>query len=190
LAHGLLLIVYFLVWAVLFRAISAKQDMTVIAGSWATILATVVVSTTFLIAKKLRKNIKNLSLNLLSIILICFFAGTSFLFAVPAINDRSLSIYLTSSISAGNQRISEKNLKDFINLDWNQNNIQLKKRIQEQVELGNIKIIDNEYYCPTTRLKIYLLINKKISKLLGIDMRYLEGSDSILSTKNNQANVC
>ena len=99
-------------------------------------------------------------MNLLSIILICFFAGTSFLFAVPAINDRSLSIYLTSSISAGNQGVSGKNLKDFINLDWNQNNIQLKKRIQEQVELGNIKIIDNEYYCPTTRLKIYLLINK------------------------------
>ena len=190
LAHGLLLIVYFLVWAVLFRAISTKQDMTVIAGSWATILATVVVSTTFLIAKRLRKNSKNLSLNLLSIILICFFAGTSFLFTVPAINDRSLSIYLTSSISVGNQGISENNLKDFINLDWNQNNVQLKKRIQEQVELGNIKVINNEYYCPTTRLKMYLLVNKKISKLLGINMRYLEGSDSILTTKNNQANAC
>ena len=190
LAHGLLLIVYFLVWAVLFRAISTKQDMTVIAGSWATILATVVVSTTFLIAKRLRKYCKNLSLNLLSIILICFFAGTSFLFTVPAINDRSLSIYLTSSISVGNQGISENNLKDFINLDWNQNNVQLKKRIQEQVELGNIKVINNEYYCPTTRLKMYLLVNKKISKLLGINMRYLEGSDSILTTKNNQANAC
>ncbi len=190
LAHGLLLIVYFLVWAVLFRAISTKQDMTVIAGSWATILATVVVSTTFLIAKRLRKNSKNLSLNLLSIILICFFAGTSFLFTVPAINDRSLSIYLTSSISVGNRGISENNLKDFINLDWNQNNVQLKKRIQEQVELGNIKVINNEYYCPTTRLKMYLLVNKKISKLLGINMRYLEGSDSILTTKNNQANAC
>jgi hypothetical protein len=77
-----------------------------------------------------------------------------------------------------------------VNDDWNKNNIQLRKRIQEQEQLNNIKLINDNYFCPTIKLKLYLTINEKVSTLLGIDMRYLEGSESILSVKKDKKQEC
>ena len=192
LIHITLLIIYFFVWILIFRVLITKQDITVIAGIWSTIFATIVVSCLIEMLKRRRKQkgSRDLNLNLLSVILICLFSGISFLFTVPAINDRSLSIYLTSSINSGNLGVSKQELEEFVNDDWNKNNIQLRKRIQEQEQLNNIKLINDNYFCPTIKLKLYLTINEKVSTLLGIDMRYLEGSESILSVKKDKKQEC
>lgn len=194
-AYSILVAVYLGIWVLYFRAISHVTVLTINAGFLATFLATltVLIFHTFPGPRMqcYSKLIRFIKIDLFGLGIFLLALGVAFLFAIPAINDRSLSIYLTSTVANNQNGIELNELENFINGDWNRENRQLKRRIEENVEIGNFYTSkDGKILCPSNQLLAFSKFNLLFSKALGLDLSYVTGSDLLKTKISAKANQC
>lgn len=106
----------------------------------------------------------NFSSNL-KIALSIFFFNYSIIITLPALSNRSISIFLLNSIN--NEQLFE-NKKDSIIFDYLDKTKPINKRIKEQIIIGNIEKSNNKYVI-TSRGKVSVNIMNFIKKLYSVD---------------------
>lgn len=194
-AYSALISIYLGIWVIYFRAIDYHTNLTINTGFLATLLSTLTVLLFYKLPHPMRrywlKLNRFINIDSLGLAILLSSIGIAFLFAVPAINDRSVSVYLTSTVAKYQNGIEVNKFEDFINDDWNRNNLQLTRRIAEQAQIGNFKITeDNKILCPTKQLIIFSKINLFVSKALGINLKYVLGSDLSNTEVSVKASQC
>jgi hypothetical protein len=104
------------------------------------ILFLVIATSIYIIKRK-----KNEYLYILKNIFLSALITTIFYTNVILIIERSLSVHLLEYVSDKSKNISRQNAKDVVFNSWQKDNFQISKRIEEQIAIGNIIIVDNNY---------------------------------------------
>jgi hypothetical protein len=194
-AYLFLLGIYGVLWILVFRILNNSFDLLIQSGIYASIISSVMI---LLISNFKKKNSHDSSflkrkilIDNIGLTILTFATGLAFLFSVAAINDRSLSVYLTATVAKNPSGVKMDELSDFIALDWNENNKQLEKRIREQVLVGNFRIEKNgEQICPTKQLVRFTKMNNFITRIIGINPLYVDGSKKIINREKRNNRIC
>jgi hypothetical protein len=190
-----LLCIYGILWVVVFRLLNYYFDLVIQVGIYTSIVASLVILLLRKTEGKLKKQrnlfLKNICIDNLGLAILTCATGLVFLFSIVAINDRSLSVYLTATVAKNPSGSKLDQLDNFIQTDWNRNNREMTKRIREQIILGNFRFTkDGNYVCPTKQLEIYTRVNVLITKIIGTDLVYVNGSNGLKQNTSNEKDTC
>ena len=99
--------------------------------------------------------------------------GYSFVITIPSLLDRSISLYLLSSIvAAGKQGATPGQLDDWFYRGFVVRNGAVEKRLNEQRATGNV-VLENGRYTATARGEITYTIYQNFVDLFNTDPRYV-----------------
>ncbi len=99
----------------------------------------------------------------------------SFLFTIPLTVDRSYSVWMLKEVAQANASglgKEKKNLLEESSVFFDESNGQLSRRVDEQVRIGNIKIVNLEEIEITTKGKLWAIFNKYVGIIFGLEPRY------------------
>ena len=103
--------------------------------------------------------------------LFAFFVCYSFFITVPALLDRSISLYLLRLLEVEQSAASQHQLNTWYINGFVYHNNAVMKRLNEQVYSGNIKLVD-DCYTLTDRGRFILKVNDLFVSLFKTDARY------------------
>lgn len=110
-----------------------------------------------------------------AVFLISFLAAAGFNLTVPAIFDRSVTVYLLNHLdNAGVHGMTEEEVqREFMDVYFHSGNYAIRKRLGEQVHGGNLAY-DGDRYRITGRGRATIGIARWISRLFRLDPRIVE----------------
>ncbi len=100
-------------------------------------------------------------------------AAYSFSITVPALIERSISLFIVSQVAAtGQQGVSLKELQDVFYSDYILRNEAIPKRLEEQALSGNLTIVDGKYVA-TRRGQFVFATQQWFIEMFKADRRYI-----------------
>lgn len=98
----------------------------------------------------------------------------AFLFTIPINIDRSFSVWTLSQIERNanmNQELKVTDLKKYMSTFFDENSIELNRRLLEQQKIGNI-IVSGDKVRLTDRGRIQVVCNRFISRIFALNFKY------------------
>jgi hypothetical protein len=102
-------------------------------------------------------------------VVIAFLLNLTFIVLGPAIIDRSLTIFLLSSLDNQSISMSSDNLQMTAEDNWWDAGRQIDYRLKEELILGNIFQVPSGQYCISDSGKVYLKLARFMSKIFSLD---------------------
>jgi len=100
------------------------------------------------------------------------FISYSFVITIPALLDRSISIFIISAITeSGDKGITNKELQNIFIEKYIEGTSTINKRLHEQIVTGNILFRNNKYFITDKGVFTYKF-NQIAADLLNIDDKY------------------
>jgi hypothetical protein len=105
--------------------------------------------------------------------LIYFLLSYSFIITIPTLIERSISLILLGAlVNVYPQGLSTSQLNKIFIEKYVNGDYQIRKRIEEQLANGNLKI-NNENYILTAQGYTYGRANRRIATILNLDQKYV-----------------